>query len=114
MEYDVMTTPTKCLYMLLFIHALTHALTDSSLTHALTHPFAHSSTRSSTHLPTHPSIPLLMHSQFLSSLFQEFELLDYSLRSARIFFRADLTAEEEQKQQQEEDTKGGTAAEGTG
>ena len=39
MEYDVMTTPTKCLYMLLFIHALTHALTDSSLTHALTHPF---------------------------------------------------------------------------
>ena len=29
---------------------------------------------------------------------QEFELLDYSLRSARIFFRADQTAEEEPKE----------------
>ena len=35
---------------------------------------------------------------------QEFELLDYSLSSARIFFRADLTAAEENEQKE-----GGTA-----
>ena len=38
---------------------------------------------------------------------QEFELLDYSLSSARIFFRADLTAAEESEQK-----KGETGAEG--
>lgn len=41
---------------------------------------------------------------------QEFELLNYSLSSARIFFRADLTAEEESEQKKGEET----AAEGVG
>ena len=35
---------------------------------------------------------------------QEFELLNYSLSSARIFFRADLTAEEETEQTKGEET----------
>ena len=41
---------------------------------------------------------------------QEFELLNYSLSSARIFFRADLTAEEETKQKK--DKEAAAAAEG--
>ena len=40
---------------------------------------------------------------FLSLNCQEFELLNYSLSSARIFFRADLTAEEETEQKKDED-----------
>ena len=42
---------------------------------------------------------------------QEFELLNYSLSSARIFFRADLTAaeESEQKGKEAKGTMGGTA-----
>ena len=44
---------------------------------------------------------------------QEFELLNYSLSSARIFFRADLTAsEEEDKQKQEEGSGDGAAGDG--
>lgn len=39
----------------------------------------------------HPSIP------------QEFDLLHYSLSSARIFFRADLTAEEEEQRKKDSD-----------
>ena len=35
---------------------------------------------------------------FLFHIFQEFDLLFYSLSSARIFFRADLTAAEEKEQ----------------
>ena len=41
---------------------------------------------------------------------QEFELLNYSLSSARIFFRADLTAEEETEQKK--DDEAAAAAEG--
>lgn len=41
---------------------------------------------------------------------QEFELLNYSLSSARIFFRADLTAEEETEQKK--DNEATAAAEG--
>ena len=37
---------------------------------------------------------------------QEFELLDYSLSSARIFFRADLTAAEEGEVKKDETTEG--------
>lgn len=60
-----------------------------------------------------PSVrPLLVVSVSLTgltfdpSLVQEFELLDYSLSSARIFFRADLTAAEESEQKQEETGEG--------
>lgn len=42
---------------------------------------------------------------------QEFELLDYSLRSARIFFRADQTAEEEPKEAEPSPTAGGSGGE---
>jgi WASH complex subunit 7 len=43
--------------------------------------------------------------QFTSHLddFQEFELLHYSLSSARIFFRADKTASEEKEEKAEKD-----------
>ena len=44
----------------------------------------------------------------LAPLLQEFELLDYSLSSARIFFRADLTAAEESEQKKEEEAAEGT------
>ncbi|XP_052780074.1 WASH complex subunit 4-like isoform X2 [Mya arenaria] len=45
---------------------------------------------------------------------QEFDLLFYSLSSARIFFRADLTAAEEEKAQKEvEANKDGAAAQGS-
>ena len=37
-------------------------------------------------------------------MLQEFELLNYSLSSARIFFRADLTAEEETEQKKDQET----------
>ena len=37
---------------------------------------------------------------------QEFEFLDYSLSSARIFFRADLTAAEESEQKKDDTGKG--------
>ena len=36
-------------------------------------------------------------------MLQEFELLNYSLSSARIFFRADLTAEEETEQKKDQE-----------
>ena len=46
----------------------------------------------------------------LFSLSKEFELLNYSLSSARIFFRADLTAEEETERKKDEEAA--AAAEG--
>jgi len=39
---------------------------------------------------------------------QEFELLYYSLSSARIFFRADKTASEEQEDSQQQNSQGDT------
>ena len=44
--------------------------------------------------------------------FQEFELLDFSLRSARIFFRADMTAEEEDDEQKRKEGEAGATGEG--
>lgn len=55
----------------------------------------------------------LIHCLYVFNLIQEFELLNYSLSSARIFFRADLTAsEEEDKQKQEEGSGDGAAGDG--
>ena len=54
---------------------------------------------------TSSSFPVMAHCQ-------EFELLDYSLRSARIFFRADQTAEEEPKQAEPSPAGGGGSAGG--
>ena len=38
--------------------------------------------------------------------------MDYSLRSARIFFRADMTAEEEEDEQKRKEGEAGAAADG--
>lgn len=40
---------------------------------------------------------------WLSTHWQEFDLLHYSLSSARIFFRADKTVSEEQEESQQND-----------
>ena len=48
------------------------------------------------------SVPFI---QICVMLFQEFDLLYYSLSSARIFFRADKTAAEEQEEKIEKEER---------
>ena len=40
--------------------------------------------------------------------------MDYSLRSARIFFKADMTAEEEEDEQKRKEGEAGATGEGSG